>query len=53
MSETGWRPETEFETGLRRTIEWYRANAARVAHVRSGEYWAYYERRLRRPRGPA
>jgi dTDP-glucose 4,6-dehydratase len=44
MSETGWRPETEFETGLRRTIEWYRANAAWVAHVRSGEYRAYYER---------
>ena len=44
MSETGWRPETEFETGLARTIEWYRANAAWVAHVRSGEYRAYYER---------
>ena len=44
MSETGWRPETEFETGLRLTIEWYRANAAWVAHVRSGEYRDYYER---------
>jgi dTDP-glucose 4,6-dehydratase len=43
-SETGWRPETEFETGLARTIEWYRANAAWVTHVRSGEYRAYYER---------
>lgn len=44
MSETGWRPETEFDIGLGRTIEWYRANAAWVAHVRSGEYRAYYER---------
>ena len=44
MLEAGWRPETEFETGLRVTIEWYRANAAWVAHVRSGEYRDYYER---------
>jgi GDP-L-fucose synthase len=24
--EFGWRAKTDFETGLRRTIEWYRAN---------------------------
>jgi dTDP-glucose 4,6-dehydratase len=42
--ETGWRPEMEFETGLAETIEWYRANAAWVARVRSGAYLAYYER---------
>ena len=41
--ETGWRPEMDFETGLARTIEWYGANAAWVARVRSGEYRAYYE----------
>ena len=44
MRETGWAPETEFEAGLQRTIRWYQANAAWVAHVRSGEYRAYYER---------
>jgi dTDP-glucose 4,6-dehydratase len=44
MGETGWAPVMNFETGLARTIEWYRANAAWVAHVRSGEYRAYYER---------
>ncbi|HEV3201555.1 MAG TPA: dTDP-glucose 4,6-dehydratase [Bryobacteraceae bacterium] len=43
MRETGWRPVTDFETGLARTIEWYRANAAWVARVRSGEYRTYYE----------
>ncbi len=43
MRETGWRPEMDFETGLRATIEWYRANAEWVARVRSGAYRDYYE----------
>ena len=44
MRETGWRPVMDFETGLARTIQWYRANFAWVARVRSGEYRSYYER---------
>jgi dTDP-glucose 4,6-dehydratase len=44
MRETGWEPVMDFETGLARTIEWYRANSAWVARVRSGEYRTYYER---------
>jgi dTDP-glucose 4,6-dehydratase len=44
MGETGWRPLMDFETGLARTIEWYRANASWVARVRSGAYREYYER---------
>jgi dTDP-glucose 4,6-dehydratase len=43
MRETGWQPQTDFATGLGRTIDWYRANAAWVARVRSGEYRTYYE----------
>jgi dTDP-glucose 4,6-dehydratase len=43
MSETGWAPRMNFETGLAETIEWYRANSAWVAHVRSGAYRDYYE----------
>jgi dTDP-glucose 4,6-dehydratase len=42
--ETGWQPAVEFESGLARTIEWYKANAGWVARVRSGEYRTYYER---------
>jgi dTDP-glucose 4,6-dehydratase len=42
--QTGWRPLMDFETGLARTIEWYRGNSAWVANVRSGEYRSYYER---------
>jgi dTDP-glucose 4,6-dehydratase len=44
LRETGWRPKMDFETGLARTIEWYRDNAPWVARVRSGEYRNYYER---------
>jgi dTDP-glucose 4,6-dehydratase len=44
LRETGWSPTVDFETGLARTIEWYRANAAWVESVRSGDYRAYYER---------
>jgi dTDP-glucose 4,6-dehydratase len=43
MRETGWQPVMDFERGLARTIEWYRANAAWVTRVRSGEYRTYYE----------
>jgi len=44
LRETGWRPRTDFETGLARTIAWYRANREWAARVRSGEYRNYYER---------
>jgi dTDP-glucose 4,6-dehydratase len=43
MRETGWRPEMDFETGLARTVEWYRSNPGWVARVRSGAYREYYE----------
>jgi dTDP-glucose 4,6-dehydratase len=42
--ETGWRPEVDFETGLARTIEWYRDNRGWVERVKSGEYRRYYAR---------
>jgi dTDP-glucose 4,6-dehydratase len=44
MAETGWRPLMDFETGLARTIDWYRSNAQWVERVRSGAYREYYER---------
>jgi dTDP-glucose 4,6-dehydratase len=42
-AQTGWRPLVDFETGLPRTIEWYRANAGWVERVRSGAYREYYQ----------
>ncbi len=36
--ELGWRPAETFETGIRKTLQWYLANAAWVADVQSGGY---------------
>ncbi len=43
MRETGWQAQMPFEAGLRATIDWYRANAAWIARVKSGEYQNYYQ----------
>ncbi|HYL74246.1 MAG TPA: dTDP-glucose 4,6-dehydratase [Bryobacteraceae bacterium] len=42
--ETGWSPQMDFERGLTATVDWYRANAQWVQHVKSGEYQTYYAR---------
>src|SRR4030095_4286116 len=42
MRETGWEPQTGFESGLAETIHWYRKNTAWVRSVKSGEYLTYY-----------
>jgi dTDP-glucose 4,6-dehydratase len=44
MGETGWHAQMPFEAGLKATIDWYRGNAAWIAHVKSGEYQHYYQR---------
>jgi len=36
--ELGWKPEETFETGIRKTVEWYLANETWVDHVVSGDY---------------
>jgi len=42
-SELGWTPETDFETGIVKTIDWYLANKEWMERVTSGEYQRYYE----------
>jgi dTDP-glucose 4,6-dehydratase len=37
-NELGWFPEETFESGLRKTIQWYLDNKNWVARVKSGEY---------------
>ena len=43
--ELGWKPAETFETGLRKTVEWYLANRDGRTHVASGEYrkWVAWE----------
>jgi dTDP-glucose 4,6-dehydratase len=36
--ELGWAPEETFESGIRKTVEWYLANPEWAAHVKSGAY---------------
>jgi dTDP-glucose 4,6-dehydratase len=36
--ELGWRPSETFETGIRKTVQWYLANGQWVSHVQSGAY---------------
>lgn len=36
--ELGWRPAETFESGIRKTVEWYLANPGWVANVQSGAY---------------
>ena len=42
--ELGWYPETTFEVGIVRTIEWYLNHQDWVEEVTSGDYQKYYER---------
>jgi dTDP-glucose 4,6-dehydratase len=36
--ELGWKPAETFETGLRKTVEWYLSNPEWIANVQSGAY---------------
>ena len=38
QKELGWHPVERFETGLRKTVEWYLENSAWWEAVRSGKY---------------
>jgi len=38
----GWKPEIDFEQGLRETIQWYRDNRAWWEPLKSGEFAGYY-----------
>ena len=36
--ELGWKPSETFETGIRKTVQWYLGNQAWVSRVQSGAY---------------
>jgi len=36
--ELGWKPDETFETGIRKTVQWYLDHQDWVSHVQSGEY---------------
>ena len=46
--ELGWRPAETFETGIRKTIQWYLDHAQWVANVQSGAYREWVEKNYER-----
>ena len=43
-TELGWLPETKFEDGIQKTIQWYLNNKSWWQEIISGEYRNYYHR---------
>jgi dTDP-glucose 4,6-dehydratase len=43
-NEMAWRPSETWESGLRKTIDWYTKNTEWVERARSGAYRDYYSR---------
>jgi len=42
--ELGWRPAETFESGIRKTVQWYLQNPQWVANVQSGAYRRWIEK---------
>ncbi|MBV7271537.1 dTDP-glucose 4,6-dehydratase [Clostridium sp. PL3] len=42
--ELDWYPETNFEEGIDKTIQWYLENKGWMKNITSGEYQKYYEK---------
>jgi dTDP-glucose 4,6-dehydratase len=43
-SELGWEPQTSFDEGMKKTVEWYEKNEDWWRKIKSGEYLKYYEK---------
>lgn len=43
-NELGWKPETNFEDGIKKTIKWYLDNKPWWEEIISGDYKNYYEK---------
>ena len=43
-AELGWQPEHDFESGLRKTVEWYLENKNWLEACINGEYLEYYNK---------
>lgn len=46
-NELGWKPAETFETGIRKTVQWYLDNQAWVNNVLSGDYRQWMETNYR------
>lgn len=48
-AELGWKPAETFETGIRKTVQWYLDHPDWVAHVQSGAYRQWVQRQYGGP----
>ena len=51
--ELGWRPAETFETGIRKTVQWYLDNADWVGNVQSGRYREWLQQNYSHRTAPA
>jgi len=49
--ELGWRPAETFESGLRKTVQWYLDHQDWVRQIQSGEYMQWIDRNYRQCSG--
>ena len=43
-NELGWYPETDFDSGIEKTVRWYLENREWWEKIKSGEYTEYYKK---------
>lgn len=43
VTELGWKPKYNFDTGIQQTIQWYLDNKEWWQHILSGEYSSYFD----------
>lgn len=43
-SELGWQPRTNFEEGMKKTVEWYKENKDWWRNIKNGNYLDYYNK---------
>jgi dTDP-glucose 4,6-dehydratase len=53
ITRFGWEPQTDFASGLERTVRWYEQNQVWWRRLKSGEYWEFYKRNYRPLEKPA
>jgi len=50
--ELGWKPVETFDTGIRKTVQWYLANQEWVKDVQSGDYLKWVEKNYEQRQNP-
>lgn len=44
QTHLGWKPEENFETGIRKTVQWYLSHQEWIENVKSGQYLEWTEK---------